>query len=115
MIYKGSCHCGDVAYTVEGDLQGVMECNCSMCQRKGAKMWFVARDKLQLATPASNAAAYQFNKHVIEHRFCRRCGIHAYGEGSDPKGNRMAMVNVRCLEAVDIEGLPVKHFDGRSL
>ena len=115
MIYKGSCHCGDVAYSVEGELTGVMECNCSMCQRKGVKMWFVPRDKLKLATPESHTAVYLFNKQVIEHRFCKRCGIHAYGEGSDPTGNRMAMVNVRCLADVDIDALPVKKFDGRSL
>ena len=115
MIYKGSCHCGDVAYTVEGELTGVMECNCSICQRKAAKMWFVPRDKLQLATVESNSAVYEFNKHHIAHRFCKRCGIHAYGEGSDPKGNRTAMVNVRCLADVDIDALPVKHFDGRKL
>ena len=115
MIYKGSCHCGDVAYSVEGELTGVMECNCSICQRKAAKMWFVPRDKLTLATPESNSASYKFNKHHIDHRFCKRCGIHAYGEGSDAKGNRSAMVNVRCLDGVDIDALPVKHFDGRSL
>jgi hypothetical protein len=114
MRYQGSCHCGDVAYAVEGDLKGVMECNCTMCQRKGAKMWFVPRDSLALSTPESNTAVYKFNKHVIEHRFCKRCGIHAYGVGVDAKGNRMAMVNVRCLDGVDLDALPVTHFDGRS-
>jgi hypothetical protein len=115
MLYKGSCHCGAVAYEVEGELSGVMECNCSICSRKGAKMWFVPRDQLRLTSAEGVAKAYLFNKHRIEHLFCPTCGIHAYGEGSDPKGNRMAMVNVRCLEGVDLEALPVKHFDGRSL
>ncbi|MBX4144838.1 GFA family protein, partial [Ralstonia pickettii] len=41
MIYRGSCHCGDVKFEAEGDLQGVMACNCSICRRKGALMWFV--------------------------------------------------------------------------
>jgi hypothetical protein len=115
--YTGSCHCGNVTYEVdiEGGLQGVMECNCSMCSRKGAKMTFVARDKLRLTTPESNARTYLFNKHVIQHRFCPECGIHAYGIGQDRQGNEMAMVNVRCLEGVEIDKLPVKHFDGRSL
>lgn len=113
MLYKGSCHCGKVAYEVEGDLRGVMECNCSICSRKAAKMWFVPRDKLRLT--GAEGTAYTFNKHMIQHRFCPDCGIHAWGEGSDPKGNRMAMVNVRCLEGVDVEALPVQHFDGRAL
>lgn len=81
MIYKGSCHCGDVAYSVEGELTGVMDCNCSICQRKAAKMWFVPRDKLRLATRSPTPP----------------------------------MVNVRCLADVDLDALPVKHFDGRKL
>lgn len=115
MKYKGSCHCGKVAYEVEIDkLEGVMECNCSMCSRKGAKMTFVPRARLALTTPESNAKSYLFNKHVIQHRFCPECGIHAYGIGRDGQGNEMAMINVRCLEGVDLDALPVQHFDGRS-
>ena len=44
MKYKGSCHCGAVAYEVEGEIQGVIQCNCSICFRKGAPLWFVPRD-----------------------------------------------------------------------
>ena len=114
MHYRGSCHCGRVAFEVEGDIQSVMSCNCSMCQRKGSLLWFVPRDALQLSTPEENASTYLFNKHVIQHRFCPTCGIHPYGEGSDAKGNRMAAVNVRCLEGIELESIPVTHFDGRS-
>jgi len=115
MLYKGSCHCGKVAYEVEGELTGVMECNCSMCSRKAPKMWFVPRAQLRLVPGAQEGKTYKFNKHVISHRFCTECGIHAYGLGVDPKGNEMAMVNVRCLEGVDQDALPVTHFDGRSM
>ena len=117
MKYTGSCHCGTVAYEVEFDkpLDGVMECNCSMCSRKGVKMAFVPRAKMRLTTPEANASTYLFNRHVIQHRFCPTCGIHAYGIGKDPKGNEMAMINVRCLEGVDYDALPVKRFDGRAL
>jgi hypothetical protein len=114
MIYKGSCHCGKVAFEVEGDLTGAMACNCSICSRKGSLLWFVPRDKLQLLAPDAELAIYTFNKHVIQHRFCRTCGIHPFGEGTDPKGNRMAAINVRCLEGIDLEAVPVQHFDGRS-
>jgi hypothetical protein len=77
-------------------------------------MWFVPRDSLTLLTPEENASTYEFNKHVIKHRFCPVCGIHPYGEGTDPKGNRMAAINIRCLEEIDLESIPVSHFDGRS-
>jgi hypothetical protein len=114
MIYKGSCHCGKVAFEVEGELQGAMECNCSICSRKAALMWFVPRDRLKLLTPEDALSTYMFNKHVIKHRFCATCGIHTHGEGVDPKGNVMAAINIRCLEGVDIGSVPVQQFDGRS-
>lgn len=115
MTYRGSCHCGQVKFEVEGELTQVMDCNCSICSRKGALMWFVPRDKFKLLTPEEDLGTYTFNKHVIKHRFCPNCGIHPFGEGSDPAGMQMAAVNVRCLEGVDFTALPVKHFDGRAL
>lgn len=115
MLYKGSCHCGRIAFQVEGEITGAMACNCSICSRKGALMWFVPREMLQLQTPDEAASTYEFNKHVIKHRFCPTCGMHPYGEGSDPKGNRIAAVNLRCIEGLDLAALPVQNFDGRSM
>jgi hypothetical protein len=40
--------------------------------------------------------------------------MHPFGEGVDPKGNRIAAINVRCLEGLDLATVPVQHFDGRS-
>ena len=114
MKYKGSCHCGRISFDVDGALQRAMSCNCSICQRKGTLMWFVPREALHLLTPDEHASTYLFNKHVIKHRFCPVCGIHPYGEGTDPKGNRMASVNIRCLEGIALEQVPVTHYDGRS-
>jgi len=115
MNYKGSCHCGRIAFEVEGTLEGAMTCNCSMCQRKGAVMWFVPRDRLKLLTPDENASTYLFNTHAVKHRYCSVCGIHPFGEGTDPKGMRTAAVNIRCLEGIALENIPTTHYDGRSL
>lgn len=103
MKHKGSCHCGKVAFEVNGELNGAMACNCSMCSRKGSLLWFVPREQLCLLTADADIGTYTFNKHVVKHRFCRTCGIHPYGEGSDPQGNRMAAINIRCLEGIDLE------------
>jgi hypothetical protein len=74
--YKGSCHCGKVVFEVEGELQGAMACNCSMCSRKGSLLWFVPREQLTVLTPEKDIGTYTFNKHLIKHRFCQTCGIH---------------------------------------
>jgi hypothetical protein len=115
MNYHGSCHCGRIRFEVEGELKNAMTCNCSICARKGAVMWFVPRDNLKLLTPDDAASTYTFNKHIIKHRFCPVCGMHPYGEGSDQQGNRMAAINVRCLEDVDLASIPTQQFDGKSM
>ena len=115
MKYQGSCHCGRVQFEVEGEIDGALACNCSICQRKGSLLWFVPREKLRLLTPENDANTYMFNKHMIKHRFCPVCGIHPYGEGTDPKGKKTAAINVRCIEKIDLDAVPVKHYDGRAL
>ena len=62
MKFKGSCHCGAVAFEVEGELKEVVDCNCSICQRKGALLWFVPRASLHLTTPEEAVATYSFGK-----------------------------------------------------
>jgi hypothetical protein len=115
MIHEGSCHCGKIAFTVEGEIDGATACNCSICSRKGSLLWFVPRQKMQLRTSPTDVATYTFNKHRIQHHFCTTCGIHPFAEAVDSKGNRMAAINIRCLPGVDLSSVPVKNFDGKSL
>jgi hypothetical protein len=113
--YKGSCHCGQVAFEVEGTIDSGLSCNCSICSRKASLLWFVPRDNLTLLTPESAAGTYTFNKHTIKHRFCPSCGIHPYGEAVAPDGKRVAAVNLRCVEGIDLATIPVHEFDGRAI
>jgi hypothetical protein len=115
MLYQGSCHCGAVSFEVEGQLEQAIECNCSHCNRKGYLLWFVPRPALKLKSPAENElGVYTFNKHVIRHHFCEECGCAPFGFGSDPKGNQMAAVNVRCLEDIDRGEMKIISVDGKS-
>ena len=116
MKYSGSCHCGKVAFAVEGTIDKAMACNCSMCRRKGSLLWFTPMETFRLMTPGDAAATYLFNKHFIKHRFCTVCGIHPYAEAVNPNdGKPTAAVNIRCIEGLDLDSVPVTHFDGASL
>ena len=112
--YKGSCHCGAVAFEVEGEIKGVIMCNCSICHRKGAPLWFIGRNQLRFTKGENALTAYTFNKHVIKHLFCPTCGMHTHGEGSDAKGNKSAAINLRCLEGVDLDKIEITPYDGRT-
>lgn len=115
MLYKGSCHCGNIAFEVEGELTEVVSCNCSICSRKGALLWAVPRAALHMLGSGQGVGKYTFNNHVIEHKFCQTCGIHPYAEDAGSKDDRSAYINLRCLEGIDPSSFPVLSFDGRSM
>jgi hypothetical protein len=112
MRYEGSCHCGNIAFEVEGEFTEAIDCNCSLCRKRGGLLAFVPRDKLSLKTPVENLSTYTFNHHVIQHHFCGKCGIAPFGEGVGPGGAATASVNLRCLPAVDLASLKIKPFNG---
>lgn len=60
-------------------------------------------------------STYTFNKHVLRHHFCPACGMRPFGEGVDPQGGAIAAINIRCLEDIALEAIPVQHYDGRSI
>lgn len=114
MKYSGSCHCGQVQFEAEGALEKVMECNCSHCSRKGYLLWFVPEAQFTLKSGQDSLGVYTFNKHAIRHQFCRRCGCAPFAAGQDPSGAKIAAVNVRCLDGVDLATLQRIPVDGRS-
>ncbi|HZX79826.1 MAG TPA: GFA family protein [Lysobacter sp.] len=111
---SGSCHCGAVRFTVDGEIDRAIECNCSHCSRKGFLLWFVPRTALRIESGADGLTAYTFNKHVIEHLFCPVCGVQAFGLGRMPDGTEMAAINIRCLEGVDLESVTRIPVNGRE-
>lgn len=111
---NGSCHCGAIAYTVEVDPEAAMVCNCSICSRLGAVWAFAPRAKFRLTRGDGRVGDYQFNKHVLHHRFCPSCGIESYADGKGPDGSEMIGINLRCVAGVDVAKLTPKQIDGRS-
>jgi hypothetical protein len=112
----GGCHCGKVRFEAAPDLSGqVISCNCSICSKMGSLLSFVGADNFNLLAGKEVLTDYQFAKHKIHHLFCSVCGIRSFSRGTAPDGREMYAVNVRCLDDVDLDGLKLKHFDGKSL
>lgn len=112
--YSGGCQCGNVRYEVQLDLAGVMACNCSRCGRLGSLLAFAPAESFTLLKGEDALTEYTFNKHAIHHLFCKTCGIQSFARGAAPDGRKMAAINVRCLDDVDIDALPVQKVDGRA-
>ena len=115
MAYQGSCHCGAVAFTVDGEIPGeAMECNCSHCRRKGFLLSFVPAGKFTLTRGADSLTEYRFNTRKIAHRFCKLCGCQPFGEGVGKDGAETRMINLRCVPAADVAALTIRQVDGAS-
>jgi hypothetical protein len=114
--YSGGCQCAKVRYEVQMDLGEVLACNCSRCARLGSLLAFAPATEFRLLSGDADLTKFEFNKHMIEHQFCSTCGIQSFAIGTHPKtGAKMAAINVRCLDDVDVDTLKVKKVDGRSL
>ncbi len=110
--YQGGCHCGRVRFRVTGDLAATIECNCSMCVRKGFLHLIVPPDRFELLSGGDDLTEYRFHTGVARHTFCRHCGVHPfYVPRSDPD---KIDVNVRCLDDVDLASVRPQPFDGRD-
>ena len=112
--YAGGCHCGRVRYTVTTDLASVIECNCSICSRRGHWLTFVPASQFQLLQGQDALTDYLFNRQVIHHNFCSVCGVGSFARGAMPDGTPMAAINVRCLDDLDLATVKTTKFDGKS-
>jgi hypothetical protein len=109
--HRGSCHCGRVTFTLDAALTWAMDCNCSLCRRKGA-LWHGASDEsLRMLTGADDLTLYQFGTMTAKHYSCAHCGISTFTRPRlDP--TRWA-VNVRCIDGLELSTLAIRTFDGK--
>ncbi|WP_300618746.1 GFA family protein [Dokdonella sp.] len=111
--HAGSCHCGRIQFEVDADVDKVIDCNCSMCSRRGGLLFFVPDAQMRLKTPETDLSTYTFNKHHIRHHFCPTCGIAPFGRGAGRDGQAMWAINARCLPDLDLGALTIEKVDGR--
>jgi hypothetical protein len=112
--YSGGCQCGNVTFTAELALGEVVACNCSRCRRVGHLLAYLPRDDFHLQVGDAGIREYRFHTGRIAHSFCPVCGIQTFAAGTAPDGAPSIALNVRCLDGVDVDTLPVKRCDGAS-
>ena len=114
--YCGGCHCGKERYEADLALEGAMQCNCSICSKRGLLLAFAGADQFRLLSGEDALSDYRFNTHKIGHVFCQTCGVESFARGERPgDGAAMVALNLRCFDGLDLDALPVRKFDGASL
>lgn len=122
--FEGSCHCGRVRFEVEADIDHVRVCDCSICSKRGALNHRIPKENLKLLTPWEDLVLYQWGSRTAKDYFCPTCGILPFRRPADPTSGERAQgvepfdgwaVNVRCLEGVDLEAIPIKRIHGSRI
>ena len=113
MKHKGTCHCKAIEFEIESGLDKIIQCNCSICIRKNAKMIMIPKENFNLLKGEDNLSLYQFNSDIAKHYFCKICGIYTHhNRKSDPNGMG---VNLGCLDDLDPMDYKAGQFDGRKI
>nr|WP_290223229.1 GFA family protein [Trichocoleus desertorum] len=108
--YEGGCHCGAVRFQVRVARHEAVDCNCSICLKKGFLHLIVPPEDFTLLAGSEALATYTFNTGTAKHLFCRTCGIHAfYRPRSHPNDFD---VNVRCLDGDVLTRFQITPFNG---
>jgi hypothetical protein len=122
--HTGSCHCGAVRFEVDLDLDHVRVCDCSICRKRGALNHRVESSQLRLLTPLDAMTLYRWHTRTAADYFCPTCGILPFRRPSALTPEELARgmtsflgwtVNVRCLDGVDLDAIPVRHVYGSRL
>ena|SRR6185437_16900155 len=111
--YQGSCHCGRVRFEVTATLDDVRACDCSICRRRGALIHRVAPERFRLLTPLDDLATYSWNTHTARDYFCPVCGVLPFRRPRTAPD--LWAINVRCLDGVDLDSIPVRRVFGSRL
>lgn len=109
---EGSCHCGNVKFTALLNLSNLIRCNCTICSKLGALWAFAPMSVLELQCAETAYGSYQFGEKTLDHHFCKNCGIQTFADGVAPDGTPTVGINVRCLDGIDINAIPVSDYDG---
>ncbi|MGH6986850.1 MAG: GFA family protein [Caulobacteraceae bacterium] len=111
--WRGSCHCGAVQFEVDLVLDHVRSCDCSLCRRRGILGHRVAEEHLRILTPLEAMSLYQFHTRTAKDYFCPTCGVLPFRRPRTAP--EQWTINVRCLEGVDLDAIPVERVYGSRL
>ena len=74
-MHKGSCLCGVVSFTVQGDLPPASSCHCTKCRKvTGHYEAGVDVDKSVLSISGEEHLIWYFSSETVRRGFCSTCG-----------------------------------------
>jgi len=82
-MIKGSCHCKEVAYSIDGELGPISHCYCHTCRKTHASpLATVARikkNRFRITKGKEALTAFKTSENKIRY-FCSKCGSQVYAD-----------------------------------
>jgi hypothetical protein len=115
--HQGSCHCGNLRFEIDSDVESAVRCNCSFCIRRSTTLHRVPPENFRViqgehGTP--NGASKYGARDFSDHFFCPNCGIHCFSRISRDTGSTVN-VNLGCFDPALSAHLIADEFDGANL
>ena len=112
---KGTCHCGEVGWTLAALPKSATACNCTICRRYGA-LWAYGYIGHDIQTTGQTTAYLRRDSGDLGFHFCANCGCvtHYVASTADENGRNLAAVNLRMSELSPISEIPIRHFEGHD-
>jgi hypothetical protein len=123
MSITGRCHCGSIAFEIEGEIPPQLtRCTCSFCAKRGHLYAYYAAARVRLLTGGATSATYRWITKRIAHLFCPTCGcgVLSNSPAFQPNGSwdgktRRLGINARLFDDFDAAAAAVTVIDGKNL
>jgi hypothetical protein len=113
-LHRGTCHCGAVQFEATLALETVTRCNCSICTKTAWVGALMKPEAFKLVLGDADLSSYEWGGKTAKRHFCKHCGVQVYAAGFlEEVGGAYVSINVNALDDVEIQQLPLIHWDGR--
>ncbi len=112
---SGGCHCGAVRFRARPRRDVVLDCNCSVCVKKGNLHLIVDDADFELLSGRRDLGTYAFGTRMAQHHFCKKCGIHPFYRPNSPPDPTQWDVNSRCLDGARTRHFEIEPLDGQGI
>jgi len=111
-MITGSCHCGAVEFTYQGEPEKLVICNCSICRRL-APLWAHGPEGIITIKAAADALRrYSWGDRGLDFCACAVCNCTTHWQSRSQNSPRPMAVNCNLSPASQIAHLQRRHFDG---
>ena len=111
-MIRGSCHCGNVTFSLAQPPEKLVDCNCSICRRIGALWGHLEIEDVSIDRQGGETIAYVHGDRELAIHTCATCGCTTHWENLRPDKYSHMAVNFRMCEPEVISRFTVRKFDG---